>query len=357
MEVASWEVRSRLAHKGNIGSHHLVVYGYRGGSSAVFPLREDAMDVVDSAGCNGFGPDDFFRTRVQLAGSGGEFRRGKWLLTQGTTPLGLATLLPNPADTPSDAIIVVNSHYFNESSKAGRGLVRIVLRLAPYDGKKRIVRSVTPLDASYDIDVPPGTVRSVSGTWQADGGADPNTEGGVRPDRDVCILLLTTHTHKRGTHFTITYEEDGKDPVELLNPKFYDYVHPSLVSLPIGAPLPEGNLLRAYTAENGHPRLRYTCTHANGAGDRPVKMGCEAAPGITPGIRWRDALTAGQAFGNARPCGEGGVNCQGFGTGRCVEANLVFGPLSDDDMCIIPAQIYDPIPGAPPESACDPSAF
>jgi hypothetical protein len=40
-----------------------------------------------------------------------------------------------------------------------------------------------------------------------------------------------------------------------------------------------------------------------------------------------------------------------------VEANLVFGPLSDDDMCIIPAQIYDPIPGAPLGSACDPFTF
>ena len=52
-----------------------------------------------------------------------------------------------------------------------------------------------------------------------------------------------------------------------------------------------------------------------------------------------------------------GVNCAGFGTGRCVDANLVFGPLSDDDMCIVPAAIYDPTPGAPPETACDPYAF
>jgi hypothetical protein len=26
-------------------------------------------------------------------------------------------------------------------------------------------------------------------------------------------------------------------------------------------------------------------------------------------------------------------------------------------MCIIPVYLYDPIPGAPPETACDPFAF
>ena len=77
---------------------------------------------------------------------------------------------------------------------------------------------------------------------------------------------------------------------------------------------------------------------------------------MAPGVKWRDALAAGQAFGDARPCGEAGVNCQGFGTEKCVAANLVFGPLSDDEMCIIPLTFYDPIPGAPPETACDPFA-
>jgi hypothetical protein len=168
------------------------------------------------------------------------------------------------------------------------------------------------------------------------------------------VLLVTTHTHKRGTHVTITYEEDGKEPVTLLDPPRYDYQHPAIIALPFHDVLPRGNLLRAYTAANGHPRLRYTCTHANGTAGMPVKMGCEATEGIRPGVRWRDALDAGEEYGNPRPCGEGGANCQGFGTGRCVEANLVFGPLSDDEMCIIPMQIYDPIPGAPADTACYP---
>jgi hypothetical protein len=35
-----------------------------------------------------------------------------------------------------------------------------------------------------------------------------------------------------------------------------------------------------------------------------------------------------------------------------VPANLVFGPLSDDDMCILTATVYDPLPGVPPAEAC-----
>ncbi len=358
MEIVSYEVRSLTTQRGNVGTHHMVVYGYDGPNGTAFPFRKNPRDVVDIPGCNGFGPDDFFRRRVQLAGSGGEFRRGKWLLTAGATPLGLATLLPNPQDTPDEAVLVLNSHYFNAASKPGRALVRVRLTLRPFDGRRRVVRNATPLDASYDIAVPPGEVRNVSATWQADGGWDPNgAEGGYRPDRDVCILLINTHTHKRGTHVTIAYEEDGKEPVTLFDPTFYDYVHPAIIALPFHGSLPTGNLLRAYTAENGHPRLRYTCTHANGAAGREMKMGCEAEPGVVPGIRWGDALAEGLDFGHARPCGEGGVNCQGYGTGRCVESNLVFGPLSDDEMCVLPVQLYDPIPGAPPETACDPFVF
>jgi hypothetical protein len=86
-------------------------------------------------------------------------------------------------------------------------------------------------------------------------------------------------------------------------------------------------------------------------------MGCEETPGAVPGMRWRVALARGLDYGHARPCGGDGVNCQGFGTGRCVESNLVFGPLSDDEMCIVPMFVYDPVPGAPPETACDPYAF
>jgi hypothetical protein len=47
MEVTSYEVRSLASRGGKVGSHHLVIYGYRGTDSAAFSLRKNPKDVVD----------------------------------------------------------------------------------------------------------------------------------------------------------------------------------------------------------------------------------------------------------------------------------------------------------------------
>jgi len=71
-------------------------------------------------------------------------------------------------------------------------------------------------------------------------------------------------------------------------------------------------------------------------------MGCEEQAGVVPGITAAQAfLTSGgqRTSGAARRC-ESDADCAGFGTGRCVPANLVFGYTSDDDMCIMPGAWY-----------------
>ena len=340
LDVVTYETRSRTAR--DVGTHHFIAYGYQGGDSAGFPRT-----LVDDPGCNGFGPADFFRNRVFLAGSGGEYVHGRWAITSGGVPPGLAQPLPTPADAQDDAVVVLNSHYFNNSRKASHGLVKLILRLAPADASKRALHMLLEGTASRYIMVPPGDTRTVTATWQADGAPNEIAESGFNPAGDVCVLYLTGHMHKRGTLFALDYE-DGKDPQPLL--RATDYVHPGVVYYG------RGFLLRAYSAANGHPRFRYSCTHANGSAYQPVKMGCEAQPGVVPGISWAEgeALDVSPLETHARPCGLDGVNCAGYGTGRCVEANLVFGPLSDDDMCILPGAIYDPLPGVPPEQACNP---
>jgi hypothetical protein len=40
-------------------------------------------------------------------------------------------------------------------------------------------------------------------------------------------------------------------------------------------------------------------------------------------------------------------------TGNCVPANLVFGFLSEDDMCILPGYYYDANPDAPAGKECE----
>ena len=85
--------------------------------------------------------------------------------------------------------------------------------------------------------------------------------------------------------------------------------------------------------------LRYTCTHDNGV-TTAVKMGCEEEAGVIPGVDAATALFSGHGTtGAAKRC-ETDADCAGFGTGKCVPANLVFGFTSDDDMCIMPGAWY-----------------
>lgn len=340
MEIVSAEARSRLSNRADTGSHHLVVYGYNGADAAAFPDT-----LADDPGCNGFGPSDFYSHRVFVAGSGGETRRGKWTVTHIAWPGDLTQVVPAVPGT-SDAVIIVNSHYFNEAAKSAKGLVKLKLTLRPLTPGKRVLRQIVHVDASRDIFVPPGATGSVTSTFQADGAVNPNSEGGTNPPGDVCIFTLSTHTHKRGTLFTIQWEENGASVGDPFT--WSDYQHPGTLL----RPGPTRGLIKAYTAENGFPRVRYSCDYANGTDGYEVKMGCEAEPGVVPGISWvqGEALGISSLETHATPCGNDAVNCNGA---PCVEANLVFGPLSDDDMCVLSAFVYDPLPGVPDDQACD----
>lgn len=87
-------------------------------------------------------------------------------------------------------------------------------------------------------------------------------------------------------------------------------------------------------------QLSYTCFHDNGV-NTPVRLGCEETPGTPPGRSiLEQVLAGGDAFGGAARWCRSDTDCAGFGTGRCVPANLVFGELADDDMCILPGLYY-----------------
>lgn len=354
MQIDSWEARVRTSRRGTVGSHHFVVYGYSGSDSARFPA---ASALLDDPGCVGLGPADFFKRRVFLGGSGGEPLRGRWAITNGSWPAGVTQVMPTPADLGGDAIVVLNSHYFNASSKAGQGFARFTMRLSPREPARRPLTQVIEVLASRGIKVAPNTTGpQVTATWAADGARNESTEGGLNPSGDVCVFALSPHMHKRGVLYTIDYEEDGKPSKRLHTTT--DYLHPGNVLLPTLVAGTQG-LLRGYSAENGHPRIRYTCLQANGVEGKEMKMGCEAVAGEVPG-RSAEELYAQDPHrlgleDHARPCGLDGVNCEGHGTGRCVPANLVFGPLSDDDMCVLTALVYEPRRDVPPEQACNPN--
>ena len=272
MEVARWEARSKLANKGVTGSHHLVLYGYGGSDSTKFPGEL----VDDSAGCSGFGPIDFFRTRVFLAGSGGETRVGKWSVTGASWPGDLAQVMPASHDDPADTWVVINSHYFNDAARKAKGIVRLKLWLRPLDPRKRVIRQVIHGDASRGIMLPPGAksdpaTNPITAALRADGAPNQTTETGHNPTGDVCVFNLATHMHKRGTRFLIEYAEHGQVETTLDWP---DWLHPGIVLLPGLGPIAADPserfpaLLRSYTEANGFPELRYTCEMANGTDDR-----------------------------------------------------------------------------------------
>jgi hypothetical protein len=81
-----------------------------------------------------------------------------------------------------------------------------------------------------------------------------------------------------------------------------------------------------------------------------VRLGCEETPGVPPGQSILEAFGAGRGdvYGGASKWCRTDADCAGHGTGRCVPANLVFGELADDDMCILPGLFYD----CPAEGPC-----
>lgn len=342
MAVVSWEARTRVRRGGAVGSHHLVSYGYTGTAT----LDQFKKGVVDSTGCVEIGPPDFFARRVFLAGSGGDTIRGNWAVTRVAMPGKLAQILPSDG---TGAIIALNSHYFNASSKPSSGLIKIGLRLAPLQPGRKVLRQIIHLDASRDIMVPPGATQTVESTFQADGGVNYASEQGANPSGDVCVFTIATHMHKRGMRFTVDYE-DTTTTNRLLD--WPDWLHAGTWLIDRFRPddVTPG-LLRAYTAANGFPRIRYGCTYANGVQGVEMKQGCEETPGTVPGKQWAEAEALGIPFdaAHARPCGHEAVNCDGK---PCVDANLVYGPLSDDDMCVLTALVFDPTPGVPAEQAC-----
>ncbi len=251
LEISHWEARSRVSHGGQTASHHLVLYGYEGTDSTKFPST-----LVDDPGCAAFGPPDFFKARVFLSGSGGESTNGKWSTTMAAFPGDLAQVVPSSTDDPSDAWMIINSHYFNNSKKVGHGLVKLTLALEPLDPRKRIIHQVIHVDASRGIMLPPHTKSDpasnpITSALRADGAPNNSTEGGKNPSGDVCVFNLSTHMHKRGTRFLIQYAEQGQVETVLDWP---DWLHAGIALLPAFGPLSADvgarypALLRAYTA-------------------------------------------------------------------------------------------------------------
>jgi len=307
-DLGGWEVMQHGAGGTSVGIAHFLVYLYTGQRAGEFSSGQ----VVDSRACLDLGPAD--RDQRQLLASSSGPR------STGALPPGLAQpLAPTPARPggPPDAIgILLDANWVNNSTRGRAVSARVVLRRAAPGTVRRRLAPILARDAEAEIFVPPFGTAASRGIWH--------------PPGDVCLYDVTGKTHRRGRFFGVQALDaagqpraplDGLRNVFTGGPSLFgslDYTDPGVRRFaPRGLPLGAGE------------SLGYECWHENG--DRlPLRLGCEASPGETPG-----------ALGTPAPA------CAADCT--CVPANVVAGTTPDDEVCGLAGWYYDAAPGG----SCD----
>lgn len=325
-------------------SHHFLIWAYVGKDLAGFKPLEGK--VVDSKACLDFGPADG-TSRVLVGGV--QTPRSATKL-----PRGLALRI-DPAvgksGEPEAIGFILNSHWINGSSRPVRGGVRVKLLPAKPGTVKRLVKPIFEIVANGFIAVAPGEIRSAGWSW---GPGRPDLArglGGVEvPQRPACVTTVTGHMHKWGTLFTADFVDASGVRTRVFDAT--EYADPG--QRRFDPPL----LMRP------GERIDYACTHDNGV-TRPVKLGCEEEPGRPPGVSAAESLLSGRGpSGAAKHCTRLGPDAEECPptdpayrgrtfTGNCVEARLVFGFTSRDEMCILPGSYYDADATAVPGHECD----
>jgi hypothetical protein len=325
--VRAWEL---FMHE---GSHHFILRAARcpdPDGDGITQCDDPAFDAQFPTGfrpCEEFGYDFEFVVGSQTP----HFR-----VDYQTEETGVA--LPIARRQP----LLLNSHYTNPFKDTLAEVWVNVEQVDPILIRHR-ARILFAQVANAFIKAPPG-MRNAGASWYACAFAEPNgicdLSGETAPPVEqthFALMGVTAHMHKRTVKFITDLYRDGvrhsRGADDMTDPDdgskhLYttgDYSDPA--NLTFWPPI---------VVERGD-ELRYTCTVDNGV-TRPVRLGCEETAGVVPGKSILEL--AGGLGGAPRPCVTD-ADCAGFGTGRCVPANLVFGFLADDEMCIVPGLYYD----------------
>jgi len=338
IDVRAWEL---LMHE---GSHHVIIYA----------LNCRDADGNGTNDCDEPGFDDQFPTGFQDCNA---FPHSRLFVVGAQTPqfqvdyqtptTGVA--LPLHTRQP----LLINSHYTNPFKDT---LAEVWVNVTPADPAdiRHRARILFEVVANAFIKVPPGTRNTDASAVACAFDDDPfcQVSGEAGPAAPHFALMgVTSHMHKRSTKFVTDLFVDGEqvlrgDEEDMLDDDgsrhLYvsrDYSDP--VNLTMWPPMVVG----------AGDVLRYTCFMDNGVNE-PVRMGCEEEAGVPPGRSIFEQFAGGGGLydGAARFC-RTDADCAGFGTERCVPANLVFGELAEDDMCILPGLYYRC--GDTPESCFD----
>ena len=344
----------------HLTTHHFLAWFYRGQDVDAFPPRGQ---IADNTGCIEFGPTDTNeRTVITLA------QAPKVRTSLGD---GLAQRL-EPAVTRSGSKvlgIILNSHWINSGDRPRRASARLTMVAAKRHTVRRFVQPIFDITANgrlfvkpFDANDPTAGAASVHAYW-GPGAVHLSTglSGGSVPPATTtaCVVSVTSHMHKRGVLFAIDLVKGPVNPLGF-GPQTEQVLLPDILRTTQYTDPPLVPLMKDGAGMPVHPGeyLRYTCTHENGEGTVPVKMGCEETAGMAPGdavatlLSRHLSLDEASRQAAARRC-TSDVDCAGFGTERCVPANLVFGFTSDDDMCIMPGGYYD----ADANGNCDVMSF
>lgn len=236
--------------------------------------------------------------------------------------------------------LLFNSHYTNPFKDT---VGEVWVNVEPVDSAlvRHPARILFEQLANAFIKVPPGT-RNADGAYKACRFAnDPICQFAGEPqpgasETHFALLGVTSHMHKRATKFTSDIvingeqlsrgEDDMTDPDDATKHLYVSTEYTDPVNLNFWPPI----------IVEKDDVVDYACLHDNGV-KRPVRLGCEEVAGEIPGKSIFEM--GGSLSGASRVC-HTDADCAGFGTGRCVPANLVFGYLAEDEMCILPGLYY-----------------
>ncbi len=299
---------------------------------------------------------------------------------------GLALHLPvasYPGRKRTYVWLAINSHWVNGTDTEHKGRLKVTL-LPAAKPVRRYLKAIFEGSANAGLSVPQHTIRSTEDSTRElnekianlglpltiydawgpsvfSAGALAVGSGALPPPAGpACVTLLTAHMHLRGKLFAVDFIDtddqvkNGEPTAANENP-YEPGRHHLFVSRNYEDPA-EMQFDPARYVVVGQ-RFHYACWHDNGV-DAPPKLTCEDIPGVVPGVSIGDGFISGVGGSSGFAChqeGANGTECPtAWGlTGQCVRANLVFGPLGDDDMCILPGAYYDPNPDAPAGHECD----
>lgn len=328
IDVRAWEL---AMHE---GSHHLIVYALN--------CRDADDDGTND--CDEPGFDDQFPTGFTDCNA---FSHSRLFLVGAQTPhfqvdyQTPATGVALPLHTRQP--LLINSHYTNPYKDT---LAEVWVNVTPADPAdvRHRARILFEVVANAFIKVPPGTRNTDAKGVACAFSEDPfcAATGEPAPAAPYFALMgVTSHMHKRSTKFVTDLFVDGAqvlrggendmvDPADGSKHLYVSTEYSDPVNLTMWPPM-------ILTAGD---QLRYGCFMDNGVTE-PVRMGCEEEAGVAPGKSILEQFLEGGGLydGAARFC-RTDADCTGFGTGRCVPANLVFGELAEDDMCILPGLYY-----------------